>query len=161
MSTYNQMLYVNLFSALFILLKLIASNELIDSLIFSVQYPRFFFNSLILSITSTTGQLVILVTIKEFGALFFATVMTIRQVVSIILSCIIYFHPLTIWQWLSSVLVFGALYYKDTMMRSSRHGHAHSHHPPPIPLTEQPTPNINPGLAIDLDKEPESPSEIK
>jgi adenosine 3'-phospho 5'-phosphosulfate transporter B2 len=129
MSTYNQMLYVNIFSTLFILIKLIASNELLHSLSFSVMYPSFLMNSLILSVTSTTGQLVILITIKQFGALFFATIMTIRQVISIILSCIIYLHPLTLWQWLSSALVFGVLYYKDTMMRSSRH-HGDSHSAP-------------------------------
>jgi len=138
MSTYNQMLYVNLFSALFILIKLIAMNEFLPSLTFSFLYPRFTINSLILSVTSTTGQLIILITIKQFGALFFATVMTVRQVVSIILSCIVYLHPLTIWQWFSSALVFGVLYYKDTMMRSSR-GHHHLPSPPtPSATTNEP-----------------------
>jgi adenosine 3'-phospho 5'-phosphosulfate transporter B2 len=125
MSTYNQMLYVNLCSGAISLITLVLSNELIKSVLFTLTYPKFFFNSLVLSTAATCGQLVILWTIKEFGALFFATVMTVRQVISIILSCIIYGHFLTAGQWFSAVIVFGALYYKDTMMRKP-----HGHHPP-------------------------------
>jgi len=76
-------------------------------------------------------------TIKEFGALFFATVMTVRQVISIILSCLIYLHPLSIGQWFSAVLVFGTIYYKDTAMRKAGHGHGgHSHAPAASPPGE-------------------------
>ncbi len=38
-------------------------------------------------------------TIKSYGALLFATVMTTRQFLSILLSCILYRHPLTTGQW--------------------------------------------------------------
>jgi len=126
MSPYNQMLYVNLWSAIFSVLTLIASSDLIPSFEFSFTHTDFLGSSLVLSLAAAGGQLVILWTIKEFGALFFATVMTVRQVISIILSCIIYLHPLTIGQWLSSVIVFGALYYKDTAM--GKHSHSSSSH---------------------------------
>jgi len=78
----------------------------------------------------TTGQMVIYYSIKEFGALFFSTVMTTRQVISILLSCIIYLHPLTVGQWMSALLVFGALYYKEALMKKP-HGHGHGHGAPP------------------------------
>jgi len=120
-STYNQMLYVSLCSAIFSLVTLIGTQDLIPSLLFSLNHVEFFFDSLLLSLSSTFGQMVILYTIKSFGALFFATVMTVRQVVSIILSCIIYAHPLSIGQWLSAGLVFGALYYKDTTKTPHHH----------------------------------------
>jgi len=126
-SEYNQMLYVNSFSVLISLSTLIFNNELWSSLTFSYEHPDFFFNSLFLSLASSFGQLIILWTIKEFGALFFATVMTVRQVFSIIISCIIFLHPLSYVQWLSAALVFGVLYYKDT----SRKPHAHHAPPPP------------------------------
>jgi len=135
MSTYNQMLYVNLCSAAFSLASLIFTNELVSSFEFSFTHPDFLMNSLFLSITSTGGQVVILLTIKEFGALFFATVMTVRQVISILLSCLIYLHPLSVSQWLSAGVVFGAIYYKDAVMRS-RHGHGHSHSTP-LPQSQQ------------------------
>jgi len=142
MSTYNQMLYVNLCSGAISLITLILSSELIPSLTFSMNNLDFLMNSLLLSFASSFGQLVILWTIKEFGALFFATVMTVRQVISIILSCIIYFHPLSLGQWLSSALVFASLYYKDTIMKKphgshSRGGHAPSGHETKKPTDEQ------------------------
>lgn len=46
-------------------------------------------------------------TIKTFGALLFATVMTTRQFISILLSCILFAHPLTGGQWLGTIMVFG------------------------------------------------------
>jgi adenosine 3'-phospho 5'-phosphosulfate transporter B2 len=126
MSTYNQMLYVNLCSAIFSLITLLFSQELFPSIEFSLKYTDFMFNSLALSAAATFGQLVILITIKEYGALFFATTMTIRQVVSIIVSCFLFSHPLTWGQWMSSALVFGTLYYKD----ATKQPH---HHPPANP----------------------------
>lgn len=113
MSTYNQMLYVNLASSIFSFVTLILSGQLVPAIQFSVEYPSFFAASIGLSLAATLGQLVIYYSIKNYGALFFATVMTTRQVFTIILSCIVYFHPLTLAQWLSASVVFGSLYYKD------------------------------------------------
>ena len=61
---------------------------------------------------SDLGQLFIYHTIKAYGALLFATVMTTRQFLSILLSCILFVHPLTPYQWLGTCIVFGTLYYK-------------------------------------------------
>ena len=49
---------------------------------------------LALSAAATVGQLFISHTIRTFGALVFATVMTTRQFISILLSCILFAHPL-------------------------------------------------------------------
>jgi len=126
MSTYNQMLYVNLCSATISFTMLVVSGEIWTALAFSLKYPEFNIASLSLSVCATAGQLVIYYSIKEFGALFFSTVMTTRQVISILLSCVIYLHPLTVSQWLSALLVFGALYYKEALMK--RPGHSHGGH---------------------------------
>ena len=45
------------------------------------------------------GQLLIVHTIRSFGALVFATIMTTRQFVSVLASCIIFAHPLSLGQW--------------------------------------------------------------
>jgi hypothetical protein len=45
------------------------------------------------------GQLIIVHTIRTFGAIVFATVMTTRQFVSILLSSIVFNHPLSPGQW--------------------------------------------------------------
>jgi len=124
MSTYNQMLYVNLCSAVVSLCTLLISNELFDSIDFSLNHSDFFLNSLLLSASAAFGQLIILLTIKEFGALFFATVMTIRQIISIVISCLVYRHPLTISQWLSATIVFGVLWWKDSSRSPRSHAPA-------------------------------------
>jgi adenosine 3'-phospho 5'-phosphosulfate transporter B2 len=112
MSTYDQMIYVNLFSALISVVILIGKGTLMSSIQFSLMYPSLLSDSIWLSVCSTFGQMLIYYTIKEFGALFFSTVMVTRQVFSILLSCIIYFHPLSNGQWFGFLLVFGTLYYK-------------------------------------------------
>jgi len=125
MSTYDQMIYVNLFSAIICAVIMLAKGTLFMALDFSLTYPSLLSDSIWLSVCSTFGQMLIYYTIKEFGALFFSTVMVTRQVFSIILSCIIYFHPLSIGQWLGFLLVFGTLYYKameDKKKHSQREG---------------------------------------
>lgn len=96
---------------------LVFSSQLMPAIEFSLRYPQFFANSLFLSLTATLGQVVIYYSIKNFGALFFAMVMTTRQVFSILLSCVLYFHPLTYGQWFGTATVFGALYYEGTNKR--------------------------------------------
>jgi len=121
MSTYNQMLYVNATSAVISALILVFANQLMPAIEFSLKYPGFFANSLFLSLAAMLGQVVIYYSIKNFGALFFATVMTTRQVFSILLSTLIYFHPLSIGQWFGTLTVFGALYYEGAIKQRRKH----------------------------------------
>jgi len=122
MSTYNQMLYVNAASAVISLIMLFSEGALFPAIEYSITFPNFFIASLGLSLCATGGQLVIYYTIKNFGALFFAMVMTTRSIFSILLSCLLFFHPLTFLQWIGAGTVFSALYYKATKKKSSR-GH--------------------------------------
>jgi len=124
MSTYDQMIYVNGFSAILSICVLLVNGGLSSAIAFSTAHPQLLFDSTLLSVCATLGQMVIYYMIKEFGALIFSTVMVTRQVVSIILSCVIYLHPLTTTQWLSAALVFGTLYYKANEDRL-KHGHGH------------------------------------
>jgi len=122
MSTYNQMLYVNMVSAVFSLIALVLQNQLFESVAFSMAHFDFMVHSLMLSASAVVGQIVIYTTIKEFGALTFATIMTTRQFLNILLSCLIFLHPLTPGQWFGTVVVFGTLYYQAAS-KSSSHGH--------------------------------------
>ena len=87
---------------------------------FIQNHPEALNDVLILSAASTCGQLCILYTIREFGALLFATIMTTRQFLSILLSCIIFMHPLTALQWLGTVMVFASLYYQAFMKNAAK-----------------------------------------
>ena len=110
METYNQMLYVNGVSATLSLTWLVTDGAIFEALEFISRHPAVFTDIVTLSLSSMFGQLCILYTIKEFGALLFAAIMTTRQLISILLSCLIFLHPLTWQQWSGVLMVFGALY---------------------------------------------------
>lgn len=74
------------------------------------QFPRFVVDCLLLSLCSAVGQLVIFYTIATFGAVVFAIMMTVRQCLAILLSCIIYHHYIS-WTGVFGVfLVFSAVF---------------------------------------------------
>merc|ERR1711935_1276340 len=112
METYNQMLWVNFCSAVISSFWLFSDSSMGTAIQFIKDHPEALNDVLILSAASTCGQLCILYTIREFGALLFATIMTTRQFLSILLSCLIFMHPLTFMQWLGTAMVFGSLYYQ-------------------------------------------------
>lgn len=112
MTIYNQMLYVNMCSGLMSLCFLIASGKVTDSIEFLTKYPRVMADMSILSFSAVSGQFAITYTIKEFGALIYATIMTIRQFLSVFVSNLVFRHGMTIMQWFGAAVVFGALFYK-------------------------------------------------
>jgi len=110
METYNQMLWVNTFSGIISFFISWFSGELLDAVEFVTRHPSVMRDISILSVCATVAQLFILYTIKNFGALVFATIMTTRQFMSILLSCLIFVHPLGLQQWLATGVIFAALY---------------------------------------------------
>jgi len=117
MSTYNQMLYVNCFSGFTSLMILIMAKQLFPAIAFAGAHPDFFMQACGLSMCAVMGQMTIYYTIKTFGALLYSTIMTTRQVISIILSSVLFLHNLSVSQWISAFVVFGALYYKARMKK--------------------------------------------
>jgi hypothetical protein len=89
--------------------------QLLPALAFLSRHPDCLWNIMALSLAATIAQLFISYTIKTFGALLFATVMTTRQFLSILLSCVLFIHPLSTGQTMATGVVFGALYYKNLM----------------------------------------------
>jgi adenosine 3'-phospho 5'-phosphosulfate transporter B2 len=112
MSSQHQVLYVTLFSSSFAFISLVGANMLYPALTFVVTFPECVVDILLLSGTAVTSQFVIAYTIKKHGALVFATIMTTRQFLSILLSSFIFQHPLVRGQWLGLLVVFGTLYLK-------------------------------------------------
>lgn len=78
---------------------------------------------MLLSVAATTGQLFISYTIKTLGSLVFATIMTTRQFLSILLSCVLFAHPLSGGQWAGTIVVFSALYYQTLSKSGGKGGH--------------------------------------
>jgi hypothetical protein len=79
---------------------------------------------LTLSAAASLGSLVISHTIKTFGALIFATIMTTRQFLSILLSSFVFGSPLSGGQWLGTCVVMATLYYQGATGKSKPKGGA-------------------------------------
>ena len=85
---------------------------LIYSISFARTFPDFATHVIIMSICSAVGQVFLFYTIGEFGPLVFTTVMVTRQMMSILLSCMIYGHTLGGQAVLGAVVVFGTLFFQ-------------------------------------------------
>eukprot|EP00448_Togula_jolla_P039170 CAMPEP_0170621512 /NCGR_PEP_ID=MMETSP0224-20130122/28637_1 /TAXON_ID=285029 /ORGANISM="Togula jolla, Strain CCCM 725" /LENGTH=344 /DNA_ID=CAMNT_0010947769 /DNA_START=60 /DNA_END=1094 /DNA_ORIENTATION=- len=112
-SKYNQMVYINLGSAVISSSTLLFSGKLESALVFAVEHPGFASDASMLSLAAVGGQWFIYSQVKEFGALVFAATMNVRQVLSILISYAAYGHSITELQVIGLVLVFGALFYKS------------------------------------------------
>lgn len=112
MTSIQMMAGVNLFSCLLTSVSLLQQGVFYDSLIFMSQFPKFVSDCVLLSLCSAGGQLFIYYTIAEFGPVVFIIIMTVRQLLAVVLSCIIYLHPLSALSVLGIAIVFGALFLK-------------------------------------------------
>jgi len=110
---YNQMLYVNLFSAGSSMSWLLATGGLVPALTFSRTHNGFLTDNILLSLSAVVSQWFIYSQVKEFGALVFAATMNVRQVASILVSYATYHHVVTVLQIFGLSMVFGALAYKS------------------------------------------------
>lgn len=108
----EQVLYTTMFSTLMSFVAAISMGQLYPSVDFILRNQEALWWILALSMASAVVQIVISFTIKRFGAVVFATIMTTRQFFSVLLSAFVFQTPLTTGQWVGCALVFGALYYK-------------------------------------------------
>lgn len=113
MSIYNQSFYVTMVSAVLSFSGLLTSGQLLPAVRFVARHPEALGSMFALSMAATLGQLFITYTIRSYGALLFATAMTTRQFLSVLLSCLVFRHPLTPGQWVSTFLVFVTVYMRS------------------------------------------------
>ena len=83
---------------------LAAARQLVPALLFVGRHPLALGYILLLSLVSTAVQLFIFYTIQQYGALHFALIMTLRQFLSIVLSCLVFNHDLSSPQWCAAAL---------------------------------------------------------
>merc|ERR1719181_2210286 len=105
-SKYNQMMYVNSCSSAVSAMTLVASGAAPKAIGFCFKHPTFAMHAMALSAAAVGGQFFIYSQVKEFGALIFAATMNLRQVISILVSYILYGHPITLLQLLALTTVF-------------------------------------------------------
>nr|XP_043610300.1 UDP-galactose/UDP-glucose transporter 5-like [Erigeron canadensis] len=117
MEIYNQIFYTTLCSCLLSLTGLMMQGNLLMAIDFVTRHKDCFFDIALLSTVATASQFFISYTIRTFGALTFATIMTTRQLVSILLSCVWFGHPLSVEQCVGAIIVFGSLYARGFLKR--------------------------------------------
>jgi len=121
----EMMVGTNAFSSMFTLSILIAYNQLTPALSFAFHHPDFALHCLVMSFFSALGQLFIFHTIAVFGAVAFASIMTLRQLLSLVLSLIAFGHPIGVEGVFGLVLVFASLTMKireDVLQQGSKRG---------------------------------------
>lgn len=106
----QMMCAVNMFSCLLTAMSLFQQSSFPLIFSFMAMYPRFIVDCLLISICSASGQLYIFYTISKFGPVTFVIIMTIRQGLAILLSCLIYHHQITIIGAFGILLVFGSVF---------------------------------------------------
>lgn len=117
---------VNLFSSLFTASSLFVQGGFREGIEFSSEHPAFLADCVILSISSAVGQLFIFFTIAKFGAVVFTIIMTLRQAVAILLSCLIYHHDISPLGILGIIIVFMAIFirvYSSHRIKNMRRKH--------------------------------------
>eukprot|EP00935_MAST-01C_sp_MAST-1C-sp1_P000063 g63.t1 len=101
----------SVFSTCFTLFSLYTSGEMMGGIAFLLEEKEALRHALMLSLCSAVGQLFVLYTIKQFGPIIFTLIMTVRQMTSLILSCVIYGHSLQAESILGAVVVFTTLFW--------------------------------------------------
>ncbi|KAB1226044.1 UDP-galactose/UDP-glucose transporter 5B [Morella rubra] len=120
MEIHNQIFYTTLCSCILSLTGLILQGHLLPAIDFVYRHNDSFFDIALLSTVATISQFFISYTIRNFGALTFATIMTTRQLVSIMLSCVWFAHPLSWEQLIGAVIVFSSLYARSFLRNPAK-----------------------------------------
>jgi len=102
----------NLFSTVLSLITLIHESDLSPALKFVSSHKEIHLHFFLFSVCSTVGQLLIFYTIRQFGAVVFAIIMTVRVLVSIVVSCVLYDHPITAFGLSGLLLVMSGVGYR-------------------------------------------------
>jgi adenosine 3'-phospho 5'-phosphosulfate transporter B2 len=112
MSPLQMMLLMNGFSSVFSFITLVHQEELSVSLQFVYDHPIFLWHLALFTLTANVGQLFIHYTIKHFGAVVFSIIMSVRILLSTLISCFVYVHPITELGVVGILVVFGAVAYR-------------------------------------------------
>ena len=146
MHSCNQLLFTAAWSAGLSAIFLAGSGQIWGAVSFVMRHPDSLWLMMLQSGVSTTVQLFIVFTIKQYGALNFALMMTLRQFLSIVLSCLVFQHTLSLSQWLGTLLVIGGLVARSLdKSANSRHGPSMSEPTPPkMKLKVEPPPTTTP-----------------
>jgi adenosine 3'-phospho 5'-phosphosulfate transporter B2 len=114
---FHMMFGVNVSAIIITIAAMIVGGDLPVVIEFMVYNPNALWYNVLTAITSTTGQMAIFYTIKRFGPIAFTIIMTTRQMLSILLSNMLFGHSMTLQMWFGALLVFLAVFHRYVYTR--------------------------------------------
>eukprot|EP00448_Togula_jolla_P041061 CAMPEP_0170625888 /NCGR_PEP_ID=MMETSP0224-20130122/31029_1 /TAXON_ID=285029 /ORGANISM="Togula jolla, Strain CCCM 725" /LENGTH=327 /DNA_ID=CAMNT_0010952553 /DNA_START=43 /DNA_END=1023 /DNA_ORIENTATION=+ len=122
-SKYNQMLYINLGSAVVAVGSMLITGSYRVAWSFCCSHPAVLQDAFYLSVAAVSAQWFIYTQVKDFGALVLAATMNVRQLVSVLMSYWMFEHAISSLQALSLLCVFLAVFYKGafSLLKSEEH----------------------------------------
>jgi solute carrier family 35 (UDP-galactose transporter), member B1 len=112
----SMMMYLNTFSFGFMLVFLALnpySNEFSSAIAFCLSSSKLVFDIVLFGICGAVGQCFIFHTLEKYGSLVLVTTTVTRKMFSILLSVLMFGHPLNYGQWASVGLVFVAIIWES------------------------------------------------
>lgn len=108
---------INFFSMILTMGALVEQRELIKCILTVWNSSEILRDVLLVSITSTVGQMFIFYTIYHFGAVTFTIIMTIRQALAILLSLLYYGHKIYVEGILGIFVIFFSLFLRSYLAK--------------------------------------------
>jgi UDP-galactose transporter B1 len=105
----NFMFAINMFSAIILIIAVIATTEIVDFYYFAEKYPDVLLKIGAAAIVGSLGQIFIFMMISDFGPLPTSIVTTTRKFFTVLISVFFMGNPLILRQWIATAIVFGAL----------------------------------------------------
>lgn len=103
---YGMMLNLNAWSVIYLIFALVIENRIVEFIQFTVRHPAVITEMLVFSLCSAVGQNYIFKTVTTFGPLTCSIITTTRKFFTILMSIIIFQHPMVMRQYLGTLLVF-------------------------------------------------------
>ena len=117
-SILNQIFFTTCFSAVFSSLWLLTTRQITHAVSFLERHPGAIQDIFVLSVSAAVSQFAISYTIFCFGAVTLASVMTSRQFLSVVISCLLFGAPLSFLQWAGLLMVLAPVADRVMLERS-------------------------------------------
>jgi len=102
----------NKFAFLFVFINAAIQGELVPSIKFLINHPSVNFDLFAVCILQLIGQICIYLVVSNFKQHIYPLISTVRKIFTILLSILVFGHPMSIHQWFGMVLVFGGMTYE-------------------------------------------------
>jgi adenosine 3'-phospho 5'-phosphosulfate transporter B2 len=112
MSPLEVTFYMASFAACLAFTQILCTGALLPSISFFMRHRRAILHLVVLSLCSTTTQFLISYTIKNFGPVAFSVIATTRQLISVLVSFLLFKHELSGVAWFAASIVFVTLLWR-------------------------------------------------